>query len=241
MARPGRAALAKVSSALDRSQPIGKVGSSYFGVTEASSSQVAINDAFQATIVRRPSRIIAGPPKTSAAATLAPSASINTFGGHSLADMAGTIQNTPSAMSAADRRAPDVLLRVRIPMLDSGPVTSTVKVPSNMYLADVLELICRKRKEPHLSQPKDWVLMVADKDIVVPLDRTVEGLQGVHQLGLARRADVADLIEPESRSANPAASIFKRLSEVPQPKYISAADVTSSYRVRRVSGAPGPR
>ena len=223
-------------AALDRSQPITKVGSTFFGVVEASSSQIAANSAHQASIVRRPSRIIAGPPKTLSPARIAPSHSSTTFGALSLIDGAGTIQNTPSAMTTAED-VPQVLLRVRIPMLDSGPLTSTVKVASNMYLADVLELICRKRKEPHLANPKEWVLMVADKDMVVPLDRTVEGLQGVHQLRLARKADVTDGRDAAPpigtpSNTNPSASIFKRLSEVPQPKYITAADVTSSYRVR---------
>jgi len=116
-------------------------------------------------------------------------------------------------------------------------VVSTVKVTTNTYLADVLDTICRKRKE-QLGDSKQWVLMLGDQDIIVPLDRTIESLQGSYNLRLAKKTDVAALVTAETRdrfgrlvNRDPSASIFKRLSEPAQPKYISASDVTSLYKV----------
>lgn len=128
----------------------------------------------------------------------------------------------------------EVYLRIRIPMAGLEAVVSTVKVTTNTYLADVIDTICRKRKE-HLKDAKDWALMLGDKDIVAPLDRTVESLRGNHNLRLVKKSQIANLLDGSSKqlaNVNPSASIFKRLSEPAQPKYVSASDVTRLYRVR---------
>lgn len=144
----------------------------------------------------------------------------------------GTSIMAPVASSYAAPGGADVYLRVRIPMPGLEAVVSTVKVTTHTYLADVLDTICKKRKE-QLGNAKDWVLMLGDQDVIVPLDRTIESLQGSHNLRLAKKADVADLIKAEARgrlgrlvNRDPSASIFKRLSEPPQPKYVSASDFT---------------
>merc|ERR1711939_989513 len=122
------------------------------------------------------------------------------------------------------------------PLKGVEAVTTTLHVPNDMYLADVLELTCKKK---FLDNPKEWMLVVPDRGIVVPLDRTVESLQGTHNLALARKSTMPSAAAATSSAraktgglvnTNPNASIFKRLSEPPQPKYVSAADLNTNYR-----------
>ena len=53
-----------------------------------------------------------------------------------------------------------------------------------MYMQEVLEQICRKRK---IDNPKDWALLSDDFKILVPLDRTVASLEGNLRLVLIQR------------------------------------------------------
>jgi hypothetical protein len=168
----------------------------------------------------------------------------------------GSFTGTPSkaSFSMAGSTAPMVYLRIRIPLKGLEAITTTVQVPSDMYLADVVELTCRKK---FLENPKDWIFTLPDKGIVVPLDRTVESLQGMHHLALQRKNTVLNTTTATNQAraklaglhnTNPngtstyscrsvqadlysAASIFKRLSEPPQPKYVSSADLNTNYRV----------
>ena len=124
-----------------------------------------------------------------------------------------------------------IFLRVLMTPNDEVRYKTTLQVPSDMYLADVLEMLCRKRQ---LASPDQWALIVPDRDIVVPLDRTVESLQGTHDLALVKRSTLG--IKGVSgaltgRSTNPNASIFnKRQSESAQPKYSTMQDVASVYK-----------
>ena len=159
------------------------------------------NLATDSQIQRRPSRIIKkiqiqrstsvlSPSHISnSAASLAPptTAHILPYGGGGGASLySASLAGTPSKASfnMAGSAAPLVYLRIRIPLSGVEDITTTLHVPSDMYLADVLELTCKKKS---LENPKEWILVVPDRGIVVPLDRTVESLQGTHQLALQRR------------------------------------------------------
>lgn len=73
-----------------------------------------------------------------------------------------------------------------------------------MYLADVLELVCRKRRIPN---QKEWALLLGDMSILVPLDRTVASLEGKKELVLYKKAWLAQLAyglgRRPGRSADP--------------------------------------
>jgi len=57
--------------------------------------------------------------------------------------------------------------------------------PSDMYIADLTEVLCRKKR---LQNPaSDWVLCLADLTLALPLDRTVASLEGRTDLALVRR------------------------------------------------------
>ncbi|TKY85177.1 hypothetical protein EX895_006257 [Sporisorium graminicola] len=153
------------------------------------------------------------------------------------------IQGTPIFASGALSRSAlgsssqSIFLRVLVTPNPEVRYKTTLQVPSDMYLADVLEMICRKR---HLSNVDDWALIVPDKSIVVPLDRTVESLQGNHDLALVRRSSLGALGGTgalSSSSTNPNASIFKRYSATSdpnaplgQPKYTKALDIAAAYK-----------
>lgn len=57
--------------------------------------------------------------------------------------------------------------------------------PSDMYIADLTEVLCKKKR---LQSPStDWVLCLADLTLALPLDRTVASLEGRTDLALIRR------------------------------------------------------
>ncbi|SNX82320.1 related to Stress-activated map kinase interacting protein 1 [Melanopsichium pennsylvanicum] len=153
------------------------------------------------------------------------------------------VQGTPIfasgtlSRSALGSSSQSIFLRVLVTPNPEVRYKTTLQVPSDMYLADVLEMICRKR---HLSNVDEWALIVPDKSIVVPLDRTVESLQGNHDLALVRRSSLGALGGAgalSSSSTNPNASIFKRYSTTwdanassRQPKYTKALDIAAAYK-----------
>ena len=124
-----------------------------------------------------------------------------------------------------------IFLRVLITPNSEVKYKTTLQVPSDMYLADVLETICRKRQLANVDQ---WALVVPEKDVVVPLDRTVESLQGNHDLALVKRQELGDQAGAGAltgQSTNPNASIFKRLSEPVQvSRYNAAKEIASTYK-----------
>jgi len=53
-----------------------------------------------------------------------------------------------------------------------------------MYMQEVLETVCRKRK----LNPNEYALLVRDMSILIPLDRTVASLEGKSDLVLVKRS-----------------------------------------------------
>ncbi len=54
-----------------------------------------------------------------------------------------------------------------------------------MYIADLTEVLCKKKR---LQSPSsDWVLCLDDLSLALPLDRTVASLEGRTNLALVRR------------------------------------------------------
>jgi target of rapamycin complex 2 subunit MAPKAP1 len=77
-----------------------------------------------------------------------------------------------------------------------------------MYFADIIALLIR-RKHLTPSDPREWVLLLGDASMALPLDRTVESLMGAADLALVRRswAESHGLVakgkEGEMRGGNP--------------------------------------
>jgi len=117
-------------------------------------------------------------------------------------------------------------------------------------MQEALELVCRRRK---ITNPNDYALLLADKSILIPLDRTVASLQGNRELLLVKRSMLpGDVLKGAVKSTDPngtfhsfisasamshqiLASIFKRMSDTPEIPYSSVADYTSGYKVKSSS------
>ncbi|RUS33356.1 stress-activated map kinase interacting protein 1-domain-containing protein [Jimgerdemannia flammicorona] len=83
-------------------------------------------------------------------------------------------------------------LRVRLMTSQEVAATMTVAVYADMFLGDVLDLLCRKRK----LDPNLYVLKFPDSNLIVPLDSTVESLHGVQEMTLVKK--MAGLTAPSS-------------------------------------------
>ncbi|KDN39097.1 hypothetical protein K437DRAFT_276122 [Tilletiaria anomala UBC 951] len=219
--------------AIDRTLTVGRFGNDEFAIVEANETQIKHNQAAYNNIKRRISRTT-GTSKM-AMSGLAPlnADSLNALTPHSVPvnEDTSVLASSAQGRSLNAPMSTGVFLRVLVTPNSEVRYKTTLQVPSEMYLADVLEMICRKR---HLSSPDEWALIVPDKDIIVPLDRTVESLQGTHDLALVRRSTlgmkgVAGALT--GRSTNPNASIFnKRHSEPAQPRYKTMQDIASVYK-----------
>ena len=76
---------------------------------------------------------------------------------------------------------------------------------AGMYMQEALELVCRRRKLPN---PKDYALLLADKSILIPLDRTVASLQGNRELLLVKRSMLpGDVLKGTGKSSDPNGTI----------------------------------
>lgn len=188
----------------ERTRPAKGFGTCY-AVVPATPAQAKQYQQTDSQIQRRPSRIIRRVPRptvtpqTSATNLAAPNGTLMppTATSHILPTGGGGMSSAASYISASFAgtptkasfnlagSAPLVLVRIRIPLRGLEDVTTAVKVPLDMYLADVLETLCKKR---NLGNPRDWVLVVPDRGIIVPLDRTVESLQGAYHLALQKKS-----------------------------------------------------
>lgn len=104
--------------------------------------------------------------------------------------------------------------------------------PSDMYIADLTEVLVHKKQLP--NPPSEWVLCLADLTLALPLDRTVASLEGKTELCLVRRqwALQYGLRTNDRRGGDPSASIFKRISEpMPLARFGPVGDLGQGYKV----------
>ncbi|KAL5530052.1 AVO1 [Sanghuangporus sanghuang] len=210
----------------DRMGKISKFNFDAYAILEATPAQAAQNAQLEAKIARRPSRIIVSKTKQKQESTggLAPPApsvgpSLSTMSASALGTSVGILG---SSLNISSSHGSQALLRIRMANVDNKAThySTTISVFSTMYMQEVLEQICRKRK---IENPRDWALLSDDLKILVPLDRTVASLEDNLRLVLIQREALpeygfaVDADKRTARSIDPNASIFKRISEV-QPK-----------------------
>ncbi|THH11943.1 hypothetical protein EW145_g312 [Phellinidium pouzarii] len=217
----------------DRMGKISKFSFDAYAILEATPAQTAQNQQLEAKITRRPSRIIVAKKKQEPAAGLTTVSNllgpnIGTLSASALGTSVGMLSTSLTISSSLGSR---VLLRIRMANV-AVHYSTTISVSSTMYIQEVLEKICQKRK---LENSKDWALLSDDLKILVPLDRTVASLEGTTQLVLVQRSmlpnhgHAIDGDRRNGRSIDPNASIF---SEV-QSKSKSADVDFSRYTVHR--------
>ncbi|EGO03414.1 hypothetical protein SERLA73DRAFT_174884 [Serpula lacrymans var. lacrymans S7.3] len=216
----------------DRTGKASKFNFDAFAVLQASQTQIQQNLQLEAKIQRRPSRVMAAPKKIepAPAAGLAPPPIF----GPGTSAMSSTTPILSSSLGPSSSHGPQIFLRIRVAdTADAVHISTTIPVSAGMYMQEALELVCRKRR---MANPKDYALILNDTDtsILIPLDRTVASLQGKKELTLCKRSMLPQLgIEPERRAArttDPNASIFKRISDVPEVQISAAMDFTAAYK-----------
>jgi len=209
--------------AMDRMAKMSKFGFEGYAILPETPAQAEQNHINEAKIVRRPSRVMVAKKKAEPAQTLAPPASNNGVTSSSLSAQASSISGGSNIS-----HGPQQFLRVRVDEDTDVHFLTTIPVKENMYMEEVLENVCRKRK---IDDPKQWCL-VYDLKIFIPLDRTVASLQGKNEIFLLKREHLSryDIRRQHTRSTDPNASIFTRNSEVPEQQYSAALDFTRAYK-----------
>ncbi|KAI0077620.1 hypothetical protein K474DRAFT_1643093 [Panus rudis PR-1116 ss-1] len=224
----------------DRTGRISKFNFDAYAVLEASAAQIQQNKLIESKIQRRPSRIVIKK-KKSAGLLNAPNLALPGPESLLLGSSAGltstlgtSVGMFPSSLGPSSSHGPPLFLRIRImDTVDAGPFLTTIQASGGMYMAEVLEAVCQKRKFPN---PSDYALVVDidDMKILIPLDRTVKSLQGQKDLMLIKKNMLqhynVEISKRTGRTTDPNASIFKRSSEVPEQTYSSLFDYNTAYK-----------
>ncbi|KAJ8651685.1 hypothetical protein O0I10_012753 [Lichtheimia ornata] len=82
--------------------------------------------------------------------------------------------------------------RIRLLTNEEVSATTTIPVYAEMFIGDVLELVSRKRK----LDPDEYMLTIADTNVIVPNDTTVDSMNDVTELCLMKKG--AGLTIPSS-------------------------------------------
>ncbi|GEM10754.1 stress activated MAP kinase interacting protein Sin1 [Rhodotorula toruloides] len=228
--------------ALDRLRNVSAFSFTEFAIVRATSQQIEDNAAKQASIVRRPSRILSTGP--TAAGSRAPSrrhSNVPTPHGPGTATPVppaggerGIIESSTCAAGSALAVPVELKVEVRLQYAERSEID--VQVPFDMYIADLLEHICKRISPIPPPHPRDCALVVrlSDGDIVTPLDRTVASLGEHHTLVLVPRSQVGavGLRRRDARSADPSESIFTSTQPVQpaQRGLPSALEVVAPYQ-----------
>ncbi|WVQ75957.1 hypothetical protein IAR50_005593 [Cryptococcus sp. DSM 104548] len=244
---------------LDRESKISKFSYGQFAIVEATEEQIRQNASKAPTIPRRPSRVIPVPasaarpipPPTTRqqSANLAPPRPNQPPSASSSFSSSEFLATTPTAGNAGGRvlgssmamkgsvglssTGSDVVrLKVKVTASADVHFTTTINVPADMYIADLTEVLCKKKR---LQMPAhDWVLCLADLTLALPLDRTVASLEGRTELALVKRTWAVErgVRIDDRRGGDPSASIFKRQSEpAPYQRFgPGLSDFTQTYK-----------
>ncbi|KAH9958015.1 stress-activated map kinase interacting protein 1-domain-containing protein [Russula dissimulans] len=213
----------------NRETKISKFNFEAYAVLDANSTQVQQNKILEGQIQRSPSRIAKTKKVDTPNSTLAPPAAVVQSTSSSSALHPPTLSNgiTPGSYNSS---GPQIYLRIRIQdTVDVAHLYTTIAVSATMYMQEALELVCRRRR----LQPKEYALLLSDMSILIPLDRTVASLQGESDLRLVKRSMLPHMnvdVRPIGRSTDPNASIFKRMSDVPDLDYSTSQDFTAAYK-----------
>ncbi|KZT68929.1 SIN1-domain-containing protein [Daedalea quercina L-15889] len=224
----------------DRTGKISKFNFDAFAALEATPAQVQQNKVLESKIQRRASRIVIKKKKSAGllnnvgaanALALPTETLLGTSAGFS---SLGSSMGFPSSLGPSTSHGPPQFLRIRIAdTADAGHVSTTIQASGGMYMAEVLEAVCQKRK---LSNPKDYALVLdfGTMKVYVPLDRTVKSLQGKRDLILMKRTMLqhhgVEMSTGSGRTTDPNASILKRQSEVIDTPFNSMFDPTNAYK-----------
>lgn len=126
-----------------------------------------------------------------------------------------------SSTGSVQGKKPTYFIKVHLYSTLEVKQTTTVSLPGDMLLADVLVYCCRKRK----IEPNDYTLKMADTKTDVPLDRTLESM-GLTELCLLKKdrgPSAGDIF------LRPPEELERDDDDFQQPAYISD-EYTSVYK-----------
>ena len=204
--------------ALDRARKISKFAFDEFALVEATAEQVKANE------------VVDTPFKRSAIKESQPSAQFS--GRPSPPKLRGVTKHELPATPTAARIGTGISVMVKLVYGSESPSkeSTTLNVTSDTYLAEVLAQGCRKRG---LASDK-YVLRIIGTNIVAPLDRTVDALQGRLELEVMGKS-IAETSQLETTftSARPDAPIVPKNQMLLRPLLASKFDFLKSSTYQR--------
>ncbi|CAO3606639.1 unnamed protein product [Mucor hiemalis] len=125
---------------------------------------------------------------------------------------------------------PSKFFRIKLMTNEEVSATTTMPVHAEMFIGDVLELISRKRK----LDPNEYMLTIADSNIIVPADTTVESMKGITNLTFQKKTPTLSI--PSSSASHLWRSPIKRKKdESNQPMYFSTTESPSGLSTSNVN------
>lgn len=147
--------------------------------------------------------------------------------------LAGMPFTGPPLAQSVSRGGIQKLLRIHIYSADAAPGQMiTLDVTTDTYLADVLDVICKKRQ----LDKANHVLKLTGSGTVVLLDRTVESIGNRTELDLYRRRFATD--GPLTMSGSPSSNSPKIgvISERSDPRKAKKAQMMGTHPLARETG-----
>ncbi|RDX46699.1 SIN1-domain-containing protein [Lentinus brumalis] len=228
----------------DRTGKISKFNFDAYAVLEATPSQMQQNRNLESKIQRRISRVVIKKKSTgllnatasTSAALVPPADTLLGTSANLLGSLGSSLGMFPSSLGPSSSHGPALFLRIRIASGadEPGHVSTTIQASGGMYMAEVLEAVCQKRK---LSGPKDYALVVEvspEVKINIPLDRTVRSLQGKRELILIKKNMLreygVEVRERKGGTTDPNASIFTTDIQTQEQNLSQMFDFMNAYR-----------
>ncbi|KAI0826522.1 stress-activated map kinase interacting protein 1-domain-containing protein [Trametes gibbosa] len=218
----------------DRMGKISKFNLDAYAVLEANPSQLQQNKILESKIQRRISRVVGKKKSTGllSAPSVAPNLILPT---DTLLGSPGSfVGMISSSIGPSTSHGPPTFLRIRIASAadEPGHISTTIQASGGMYMAEVLDAVCQKRK---LNSPKDYALVVevGDMKMNIPLDRTVRSLQGKRELILMTKSMLSQYgVEVRERkgTTDPNASIFTTDVAIQEQSLSKMFELMNAYR-----------
>ncbi|KAI9058026.1 SIN1-domain-containing protein [Trametes sanguinea] len=225
----------------DRTGKISKFNFDAYAVLEATQSQIQQNKILESKIQRRISRVVVKKKSTgllnattNAANLAAPADSLLLGTSAGMGSLGSSVSMFPSSLGPSSSHGPPIFLRIRIASAadEPGHVSTTIQASGGMYMAEVLDAVCQKRK---LNNPKDYALVVetAEGKMNIPLDRTVRSLQGRRDLILMKKNMLREFgvdVRERKGTTDPNASIFTNDVATQEQSLSQMFDLMNAYK-----------
>ncbi|KAI7898040.1 stress-activated map kinase interacting protein 1-domain-containing protein [Cokeromyces recurvatus] len=237
--------------AIDRTRNIGRVSFDQFALCRATPSQAKQNDIDRARMGRfKPDletlknkkalaaggRLTAVPSQHESAENKDPTLEGSPTGGLSEENMTSHLmpqqqqpEPDPSTVAVPVPSSKATLTKATMPMtplkyfriklMTNEEVSATTAIPvyAEMFIGDVLELVSRKRK----LNSNEYMLMIADTNVIVPNDTTVESMKGITDLTLIKKGTALNVPTSTHLWRSP---IKRKKEEVNHPMYFTTTD-----------------